>query len=429
MTQRYAGGVVQRIRLLGTPENMGVLLWVRVPGETAYVFIANAGVGLLAREQTHDLRAQDASLRNRETSWRQRFEGAHVTRLATRSVCLETQEASFALVARSRSVELVNALPTEPWAEHADLLTRGSDLAQRFVCSTLETERDTARRSLRRAIERVDRRIAAVSGDLARIGDVSRKSEQAKLFVAEASRAPRGLSKLCATDWSTGEPHVIELPLDPSRSAREQLDAVFRRAKRLKEGARFAQIRLDAAQQLRSNLDTLAMATEGASLETLQELEKTARALAPQDFRRVEAPSVARKTPTVKGPGRLFRAGDGGVVWVGRGAEHNDELTFHVAKPHYLWLHAKGFGGAHVLVPLDKGASCPAERLVDAAHLAAHFSDARSAALVEVQYTPRRYLRKPRGTAPGLVVVDREKVMILRFDPARLAALLAREEA
>jgi predicted ribosome quality control (RQC) complex YloA/Tae2 family protein len=78
-------------------------------------------------------------------------------------------------------------------------------------------------------------------------------------------------------------------------------------------------------------------------------------------------------------------------------------------------------------VPLDRSSTCPSEVLVDAAHLAAHFSEARDEAVVEVQYTPRRYLRKPKGSAPGLVVVDREKVLVLRREEGRLRALLERE--
>jgi hypothetical protein len=48
--------------------------------------------------------------------------------------------------------------------------------------------------------------------------------------------------------------------------------------------------------------------------------------------------------------------------------------------------------------------------------------------VVEVQHTPRRYLRKPKGSAPGLVLVDREKVLVLRVERERLARLLAAEE-
>jgi predicted ribosome quality control (RQC) complex YloA/Tae2 family protein len=116
------------------------------------------------------------------------------------------------------------------------------------------------------------------------------------------------------------------------------------------------------------------------------------------------------------------------TILVGRGAKDNDALVTKVARPHDVWLHAKGRTGAHVVVPLSKEESIPTELLVDAAHLAAHFSDARGETVVEVQWTPRKYVRKPKGAAPGAVIVDREKVLVLRVDPARLQELLAKRE-
>jgi predicted ribosome quality control (RQC) complex YloA/Tae2 family protein len=80
-----------------------------------------------------------------------------------------------------------------------------------------------------------------------------------------------------------------------------------------------------------------------------------------------------------------------------------------------------------VVVSLDRGAGCPSDVLIDAAHLAAHFSDARDEDLVEVEYTSRRYVRKPRGSEPGLVVVTREKVLVLRRSEIVLRRLLDRE--
>ena len=138
--------------------------------------------------------------------------------------------------------------------------------------------------------------------------------------------------------------------------------------------------------------------------------------------------SRAAREP-VRQPYRSFVGHAGARILVGRGGADNDALTLHVARPHDLWLHAKGRAGAHVIVPLEKGRDCPAELLVDAAHLAAHFSDAREETVVEVQHTPRRHLRKPKGSAPGFVLTPREKVIVLRVDRARIAELVASEGA
>jgi predicted ribosome quality control (RQC) complex YloA/Tae2 family protein len=257
---------------------------------------------------------------------------------------------------------------------------------------------------------------------------------RAQLFVAEAARAPRGATRLVTVDWSSGEAREVELRLDAARGAREQIDAMFRRARRLKEGARIARARLEDAERALSALRAIVEGLAEEQQPDVEALETRARAAAPRDFKLASggAPSLRARGraggQSALPPHRVFVGGSGARILVGRGAEKNDALTFHVARPHDLWLHAKNRTGAHVIVPLDKGASCPAEVLVEAAHLAAHFSEARDERVVEVQYTPRRYLRKPRGSPPGLVVVDREKVLVLRREDSLLRRLLEREE-
>jgi predicted ribosome quality control (RQC) complex YloA/Tae2 family protein len=224
----------------------------------------------------------------------------------------------------------------------------------------------------------------------------------------------------------------VELPLDPARPALEQVEALFKRARRLARGAAVASERLaDAERAMVALAGLTARSQEALSDADLESLSREARTAAPRDFALVRArssePSATRPSPHRKSF-RIFVDPTGGRILVGRSGAHNDDLTLHVARPHDLWLHAKGRAGAHVVVPLDKNKTCPPERLVDAAHLAAHFSEARGEEIVEVEHTARRYVRKPRGSPPGLVVVQREKVILLRLEPARLARLLASED-
>jgi predicted ribosome quality control (RQC) complex YloA/Tae2 family protein len=80
-------------------------------------------------------------------------------------------------------------------------------------------------------------------------------------------------------------------------------------------------------------------------------------------------------------------------------------------------------------VRLDQGKPPDQETLLDAAHLAVHFSDARGAPQADVAYTRAKHVRKPKGSAPGAVVYSQEKVLLLRVEPARIERLLAEEEA
>ena len=322
----------------------------------------------------------------------------------------------------------------EPHAADADRaiwLARGGQLAVGSAREELEAGRASALRAVKRGTARLARRVEAVRGDLARIGDAEALAQQAQWLVAEAARAPRGARSLTVTDWSSGEAKTIEVPLDPARPARAQVEAMFQRARRLKLGAKVATERLALAERARATLAAIEATVAGA--ETLAEVDAAvaaARAAAPKDVK-IEAvpPGGGRSRAQAKSPPfRTFHARAGARILVGRGAAQNDLLTFQVARPHDLWLHAKGYAGAHVIVPLAKSQTCPGDVLADAAHLAAHFSDARDEAVVEVQYVARRHLRKPRGSAPGLVVVDREKVIAVRIEPGVLRSLLEGEE-
>lgn len=322
-------------------------------------------------------------------------------------------------------------------ADRPRLEARGEALAAAIATVAIDARRGEIARAVDKGIARVERRIEAIARDLSNIEEAGRIAGQASWLVAEAKRAPRGAKELVVTDWTTGEPVPLTVPLDPSKSATEQVEAMFKRAKRLRLGARIAEDRHAQASAQRDRLREVRRALEGAAdLPAVEDLAREAKRVAPRDVALATGSSQgAAKSDKRAADGakprtsfRTFLARSGRRILVGKGAADNDALTLKVARPHDLWLHAKDRTGAHVVVPLDKGRTCPGDDLVDAAHLAAHFSDARGEAVVDVQYAPRRHLRKPKGSAAGFVIVDREKVLVLRVDADATRALLEREE-
>ena len=111
---------------------------------------------------------------------------------------------------------------------------------------------------------------------------------------------------------------------------------------------------------------------------------------------------------------RRYRSSDGYEVIVGRGARENDELTFRVARSYDTWMHAADYPGSHVVVRARvKDDTIPHRTLVEAARLAAHFSQARKDAKVAVNYTQRKFVSKPRGAAPGLVYLSSFRTLLV----------------
>ncbi len=110
---------------------------------------------------------------------------------------------------------------------------------------------------------------------------------------------------------------------------------------------------------------------------------------------------------------RRFELPGGWIVLVGRSNRENDALTHHLARPDDLWFHARGVSGSHVV--LRRGGrkdNPPKDIIARTASIAAYFSKARTSRMVPVVYTEKRFVRKPRKGAPGLALVQREKVIM-----------------
>lgn len=89
-----------------------------------------------------------------------------------------------------------------------------------------------------------------------------------------------------------------------------------------------------------------------------------------------------------------------------------------MAKPNDWWLHVRGAPSAHVVVRTDNQPDrVPRETLEFAAMLAAKKSAAKHSSLVAVDYTLKKYVRKPRGAAPGSVLIEREKTLHVSPEP------------
>ena len=78
-----------------------------------------------------------------------------------------------------------------------------------------------------------------------------------------------------------------------------------------------------------------------------------------------------------------------------------------------LWLHAKDVSGSHVIIKFQAGKTFPTTVIEKAAQLAAWYSKRKSDSLCPVIYTPKKFVRKPKGAAPGSVIVDRENVILV----------------
>ena len=111
-------------------------------------------------------------------------------------------------------------------------------------------------------------------------------------------------------------------------------------------------------------------------------------------------------------PFRVFTVDGGFEVWAGKSSANNDLLTMKHAKPNDLWFHARGSSGSHVVLKIGSGKGEVSKKAKEqAAGIAAYYSKMKTSKLVPVAMTEKKYVRKPKGSPPGTVTIEREKVI------------------
>jgi predicted ribosome quality control (RQC) complex YloA/Tae2 family protein len=280
--------------------------------------------------------------------------------------------------------------------------------------------RDLLLKHLGARLGKARRRLAHIEKDFERAAGGAELQRRGELLQIHLGQVRKGMTSVTVPDLLSGSGAPVEIALVPSLSPAANLEGLFKRARKARRAGEVATQRRDEARHDLARLEALRERAEQVAEEGLAELaEEVGVRLGPA------ASGARRRGDAPRLPYRAYRDCRGCRVLVGRSAGDNDRLTTNVARPHDLWLHARGVHGSHVVLPLDKGTQVDAERLLDAATLAAHFSEARENVTVEVTYTPRRYVQKPRKAPPGQVVLLREKVLLLRVEEARLRRLLS----
>lgn len=236
----------------------------------------------------------------------------------------------------------------------------------------------------------------------------------------------------------TGLEADIVISLDPERPAGDQLNERFHKLKRLEKALELGGKRIDQLQKQIDSLTGILQELKGPSPKSAAETERllALAGLAAQHSKNKTNPrdtssTVAQAKRTGSVVGRIFESSDGALMQVGRTAQENDLIT-KAAKSNDWWVHTTGgVQGAHVVIAKRslKGnpPEIPAATLREAGILAVHFSGLALSRQGEVYVTTRGELRKRKGMADGLWLVQRTKTVMVRYEEADLKAVFARE--
>ncbi len=293
-----------------------------------------------------------------------------------------------------------------------DAFYREKDLTDR-----IRQKSASLRRVLKNNIERCEKKLALQLEALSLSARMEEYRIKGELLTAAQARVSKGQKKVLVTNYYDPECGEMEVELDEKLSPGQNAQRYFK----LYQKARSAR-ELAAAQRVKTeeelsyfegqlyNLD--ACEDEAGLNEIREELERLGFVRATHNRRQLK--KLAPSEPI------HYLASTGAHILVGRNNLQNDRLT-QDAQPGETWLHAKGMPGSHVVIV---GAVVDDQTLVEAALLAAKHSKGGASSLVPVDYTLRKYVKKPSGAKPGFVIYTHQRTLYVTPDAEAMKGIV-----
>ena len=261
----------------------------------------------------------------------------------------------------------------------------------------LEQAKMPVLRDMRRVVKRFADREKRLLREQQKYEEAGELQKTAQMLTSSGMKMEQHYESVRVTDYFADKPRQVDVPLDTTLSLRENIDRMFKQYQKAGRGKSIVAGQLAEMQSRRVVLEE-----QTKRLHAIKDWD-TWLAIASKIPVRTDASSIRASMPSQTRRFRMVQI-DGREILIGKGARENDELTFTVAAPEDFWFHVAEYSGSHVVVR-NPGKERDLEEpiLVKAAQLAAFFSQARNTSKVEVHYTKRKHVTKPRRAKPGLV--------------------------
>ena len=284
-------------------------------------------------------------------------------------------------------------------SEALDEFYRSRDNAER-----IKQKSAALHRVLKNNIERCEKKKALHLEALAGSQHMEEYRIKGELLTAAIGQAQKGQKSVSLINYYDPECRPIDVELDVKLSPAQNAQRYFKLYRKAASAQKLAQEQLDKTEEelayLEGQMENLYKSTEEAELAEIRaELEKFGYVKAQQNRRQIKQLPPSRPMH--------FVSKSGIDILVGKNNVQNDKLTF-TANANEIWLHAKDMPGSHVIIVSENPDD---DTLLEAAHLAAKYSKGRNSSQVPVDYTRRKYVKKPSGAKPGFVIYTHQRTL------------------
>lgn len=286
--------------------------------------------------------------------------------------------------------------------------------AQRDHFSRMRQRSNDLFRFLVNTSERIAKRVANQKQELLDCGSMELDRRRGDLLSANLYRLKRGDAAARVEDFYEPEMPVVEIPLDVRLTPAQNAQLYYKKYRKACSARKKLTELIEAGEQEQSYIDSVFEALTRADCES--DLAQLRLELTEQGYLRENRKQAGMKPPKPMQP-LHFRSDDGYDIYVGRNNRQNDQLTLKTAEKLDIWLHTQAVHGAHTII-CTNGGTPPDRTLEQACMLAAFYSKGRDSAQVRVDYCPVKYVKKPAGARPGMVIYTNYQTAFVTPDAA-----------
>ncbi len=268
---------------------------------------------------------------------------------------------------------------------------------------TFHHEYESVRQRLEQAMSQTESLIGKLNERLTELQREDNYKMYADLLMANLHLVPAGSTEVTLPDFIHGNP--VRIKLKPELSAQKNAEVYYRKSRNRIIEIRKLHEQLHAATERHKRLTM--------SLQRLQQVKdlKQLRLLRDELALSGMKDKARERLPYEEVVYQGF------VIRIGRSARDNDELTLRYAHKNDLWLHVRDAPGSHVIIRHQPGKPFSKEVIERAAQLAAWHSKRKTESLCPVIVTERKYVRKRKGDAPGSVIADKSRTILVTPQP------------
>ena len=263
---------------------------------------------------------------------------------------------------------------------------------------------------LKTQVERCEKKLALQEEELAGAARMEEYRMMGEVLNANLFQLQKGQEEVTLPNWYDPSGGTVAIPLDPRLTPSQNAQKYFKRYQKARSARQVASEQKEKTLQELEYLEGMLLDVDKCVGES--ELEEIRAELVRTGYMKRNTNRRQQRSLPQSKPYRYLSA-DGIEIQVGKNSVQNDRLTLN-APPEAMWLHAKDMPGSHVLIRAE--GEIPQETMKQAAMLAAWYSKGQRSSMVPVDYTRRKYVRKPSGAVPGKVIYTHQKTAYMTVE-------------